>query len=132
MRVALVLAALAWLPAAARAQGDVGGGPIDTLRRLYPALSACWRPPVGLAWLERTEITARFSLRRDGSLIAPPRITFSALPADSPARRALSEATLDAIRRCTPVALSPSLGAAVAGRPLAIGFIYEGPRGKGA
>jgi hypothetical protein len=107
-------------------------GRIDSLRELYPALTACWQPPEGLAWLERTEITARFSLRADGSILGVPRITFSALPADTPARRALTDATLAAIRRCTPVALSAGMGGAIAGRPLAIRFVYEGPRGKGA
>ena len=108
------------------------GGPVDTLRQLYPALTACWHAPDGLAWLERTEITARLSLRRDGTLQGEPRITFAALPPDSPARRTLTQATLDAIRRCTPVALTPGLGGAVAGRPIALRFIYAGPRGPGA
>lgn len=108
------------------------GGQVDTLRQLYPALTACWRPPQGLAWLERTQITARFSLRADGSILGEPRITFAALPPDSPARQALTDATLAALRRCTPVALTAGMGGAIAGRPLAIRFIYEGPKGRGA
>ncbi|WP_238180834.1 hypothetical protein, partial [Methylobacterium trifolii] len=49
-------------------------GPADTLAALYPVLAACWRTPAGL---DRTaQATARFALRRDGSLIGPPRITF--------------------------------------------------------
>lgn len=105
--------------------------PVDSLRDLFPALAACWQPPEGLAKLERTEITTRFSLRRDGSLIGTPRVTFSSVPSDSRARAVLTEATLAAIRRCTPVAITRGLGGAIAGRPLALRFIYNGPRGQG-
>ena len=105
---------------------------IDTLRDLYPALTACWTVPEGLAGFERTEITARFALRSDGSVIGVPRITFARQDADGRGRAILTRATLDAIRRCTPVAISPALGGAIAGRPIALRFIYQGPIGQGA
>jgi hypothetical protein len=105
--------------------------PADTLRELYPALAACWEIPEGLARFERTEITARFSLRRDGSVIGTPRVTFSTQDSDTRAYRILTDATLAAIRRCTPARITPGLGAAIAGRPIALRFIYQGPKGKG-
>ena len=105
--------------------------PADTLRALYPALSACWQVPEGLSRFERAEITARLSLRRDGSVIGTPRITFAKAPGDARTRDILIRATLDAIARCTPVRLTPALGGAIAGRPLALRFIYDGPRGQG-
>lgn len=111
--------------------GPVRGGPIDTLRDLYPALASCWRAPEGLSRFERTEITVRFSLRRDGSVIGVPRVTFSRTPADERGRALLVEATLAAVRRCTPAPVTPGLGGAIAGRPLALRFVYEGPRGQG-
>ena len=111
--------------------GETGPGPVDTLKALFPALAACWQAPEGLAKFERTEITARLSLRRDGSVIGAPRITFSQTPGDARARDILVRATLDAIARCTPVKVTPALGAAIAGRPLALRFIYDGPRGQG-
>ena len=107
------------------------GAPIDTLRDLYPALAACWRPPDGLAKFELTEITVRFSLRRDGSLVGAPRITFARTPGDERARALLTEAALIAIRRCTPARITQDLGGAIAGRPIALRFIYNGPRGQG-
>ncbi len=110
---------------------ETGPGPVDTLKDLFPALAACWEAPEGLAKFERTEITARLALRRDGSVIGTPRITFSQIPGDTRARDILVRATLDAIARCTPVRLTPSLGGAIAGRPLALRFIYDGPRGQG-
>lgn len=105
--------------------------PIDTLRELFPALAACWQTPEGLAGFERTEITTRFALRRDGSLIGTPLVTFSTMPGDTRAREVLTQATLDAVRRCTPARITPALGGAIAGRPLSLRFIYNGPRGKG-
>ena len=104
---------------------------VNTLRDLFPALASCWQPPEGLAKLERTEITTRFSLRRDGSVIGTPVITFSTVPTDTRARDVMTKATLDAIRRCTPARITDALGGAIAGRPLALRFIYDGPRGQG-
>ncbi|WP_375408167.1 hypothetical protein [uncultured Methylobacterium sp.] len=107
------------------------GRPIETLRALYTRLAACWRSPAGLARLERTEVTARFALRRDGSVIGEPRITFATQPTDSKAFQLLADAARDAIRRCTPAGITPGLGGAIAGRPIALRFIYEGPKGQG-
>ncbi|WP_019903317.1 hypothetical protein [Methylobacterium sp. 77] len=119
-------------PATVRVQQDgIAASPADTLQTLYPRLTACWRIPAGLAGFARTEITARFALRRDGSVIGEPRITFAMQNADHRGRDILTRATLDAIRRCTPVAITPALGAAIAGRPIALRFIYQGPQGQG-
>ena len=112
-------------------EGGIAASPADTLQELYPRLGACWQVPEGLAGFERTEITARFALRRDGSVIGAPRITFATQSADTRGRDLLTRATLDAIRRCTPVAITPALGAAIAGRPIALRFIYQGPKGQG-
>ncbi len=61
------------------------GRPGRSLKALFPALAACWEAPEGLAKFERTEITARLSLRRDGSVIGTPQITFSKTPGDAKA-----------------------------------------------
>lgn len=103
----------------------------DTLTALYPRLAACWETPPGLARVEGAQITARLSLRRDGSVIGVPRITFASEPPDSRTRAVLVQAALDAIRRCTPVRVTPALGGAIAGRPIALRFVYHGPKGQG-
>ncbi|MCJ2083235.1 hypothetical protein [Methylobacterium sp. J-090] len=110
---------------------SVNAPPIDTLKDLYPALAACWVVPEGLARFERTEITARFALRRDGSVIGTPRVTFATEGGDGRARALLAEAAVSAIRRCTPARVTAALGAAIAGRPIALRFIHHGPRGQG-
>ncbi|WP_425463299.1 hypothetical protein [Methylobacterium terricola] len=97
-------------------------GPADTLAGLAPRLAACWRPP---ADLEAAAITARFALRRDGSLQGTPRITFTRVPPRW--RDALVAETLASLARCTPARLTAGLGGAVAGRPIALRFVYPGP-----
>ena len=111
--------------------GQRDGKPVDTLRDLFPAIAACWQAPDGLKNFERTDITVRFALRRDGSVIGTPQVTFSKTPADARGKALLIEASLSAIRRCTPVRITPGLGGAIAGRPLSLRFVYEGPRGQG-
>lgn len=115
-------------------QGGLGRSPgrINRIADVFAALGACWSPPTGLTKLERVEITVRLSLRRDGSLFGAPRVTFATTAAETRARELLRAATVEAIERCTPLDLTPGLGGAIAGRPIAVRFIYQGPRGRGA
>ncbi|MCJ2071239.1 hypothetical protein MKK75_20990 [Methylobacterium sp. J-030] len=104
--------------------------PADTLAELYPALAACWQVPASLgapsAGSEDIEITLRLSLRRDGSLIGPPRVTYAAGVSGSQ-RTILVRGTLDALARCTPAHITAGLGRAIAGRPVALRFVYRPP-----
>jgi hypothetical protein len=104
--------------------------PADTLAELYPALAACWQVPAGLgrprAGSDDIEITLRLSLRRDGSLIGPPRVTYAA-GVSGEQRAALVRGTLDALMRCTPTHVTAGLGRAIAGRPVALRFVYRPP-----
>jgi hypothetical protein len=106
-------------------------GPLNRLRDIFPAIGACWSPPPGLSRLESLEVTVRFSLRRDGSLFGAPRVTFATPAAETRARDILRTTTVEAIRDCTPIRLTPALGGAIAGRPIAVRFIYQGPKGRG-
>ena len=103
-------------------------GPADTLTALYPALAACWRLPALPAGIQGSavEITARLSLRRDGSLIGPPRITYATGIAGRD-RPTLVRATLASLDRCTPAHITAGLGRAIAGRPVALRFVYRPP-----
>lgn len=100
--------------------------PADTLSALYPVLAACWSAPRSIDGANGVEITARLSLRRDGSLIGPPRITYAAGVIDRQ-RAALVRATLDALRDCTPARISAGLGRAIAGRPVALRLVCRPP-----
>jgi hypothetical protein len=120
----LLLSLTAISPCLASEIDDVGG--------VVEAVTACWRPPAGLARLERIEQTVRFSLRRDGTMFGEPRVTFVTATPDTRVRLLLTRAAVDAVRNCTPLRLTTSLGGAIAGRPIAVRFIYNGPRGQGA
>ena len=89
-----------------------------------PALGRCFTPPTDFAW---NSVTLRVSFRRDGSVFGEPRVPYSdAATADQ--KSALARSLLDGLKRCAPLPLSPSLGAAVAGEIFAIRFIHEDKR----
>ncbi|MDP4023792.1 hypothetical protein Q8W71_14250 [Methylobacterium sp. NEAU 140] len=100
--------------------------PAGTLAALYPALAACWRAPAAITGQAGIEVTARLALRRDGGLVGRPRITYAAGVA-GPARALLVRATLDGLDRCTPARITPALGRAIAGRPVALRLVYRPP-----
>jgi hypothetical protein len=126
----LILAALAALlcsTAAAPAQQRACGSrePIDTLAELWPALYACWSPPAGT---EGKELTLRFSIRRDGTLIGKPRATYSKLEGGGDLDRAFVASVLEALDRTLPLPITEGLGGVIAGRPMALRFaVPAGP-----
>jgi hypothetical protein len=107
------------------------GAEIADIGGIVDAVAACWTPPPGLAGLERVEQTVRFSLTRAGAIIGEPRVTFVTAAPDSRARELLVQAARDAVVRCTPLKLTPGLGGAIAGRPIAVRLIYHGLKGRG-
>ncbi len=102
-----------------------GGAPssVATLRELGPALTACFRAPSGSAG---SQVTVRFSLDAKGVVIGKPRITFSILVGRPEDKQAFVAAALGALASCTPVHVTPGLGAAIAGRPLSVRFVGGG------
>lgn len=95
--------------------------PAATLAELYPVLAACWQTPSEPG---NGQVTVRFSLRRDGSVIGMARIAYAA-GETARVRAGLSRAALDAIRLCTPADITPGLGRAIAGRPVALRFVLR-------
>ena len=68
------------------------------------------------------EYTIRFAFKRDGEIIAPPRVTYSSHDAPADVRDLYRDAVNAALGRCTPLHLSDRMGRAVAGRPIALRF----------
>ena len=58
---------------------------------MYAALRTCWMPPPKDLARHGMEYTVRFALKRDGEIMAPPRVTYSSH--DAPAGCATSIAT---------------------------------------
>ncbi len=108
---------------------DAGGGnddkPLDSIAEMYAAFRACWVPPPKDEARHGMEYTVRFALKRDGEMVAPPRVTYSTHGVASDTRDLYRDAVNAALSRCTPLHFSDGMGGAVAGRPIAIRFVDE-------
>jgi hypothetical protein len=112
-RIALA-AAICGVPAAL-AQGSA---PANTLIDLQRQFVACMSGrPLGPAG---SRLTIRLMMKRDGSIFGEPRVTFSHLEGDAEARQRFVDDAERAIEACLPFRITPSLGAAIAGRPFVI------------
>jgi len=112
--IALAAASICCVPAAL-AQGPA---PANTLMDLQRQFVACMRGrPLGPAG---SRLTIRLVVKRDGSIFGKPRITFSHLEGDAEARQRFLDDAERAIGACLPFRITPSLGQAIAGRPLVI------------
>lgn len=95
----------------------------NELKSLTGYLSACLqRQTFASAGVDR-EVTFRFSLDQRGGLIGAPRITYLKTGGADP--RGFLTDLQSALKACLPIRLSPSLGAAVAGRPLSMRLILH-------
>jgi hypothetical protein len=111
--------------------GDQAGGgtdtasdhPLDSIRDMFAALRACWVPPPKDEARHGMEYTIRFAFKRDGEILAPPRVTYASHDAPADVRDVYRDAVNAALERCTPLHFSDGMGGAVAGRPIAIRFV---------
>jgi hypothetical protein len=101
--------------------------PANTLKDMFNQVSACLSKEAGgeEAW-RSAEMTLRFSLRRDGSLIGKPHITYSRLPKDEADKRRVMETIAAAMDRCLPVKITDELGGAIAGQLMSYRFAWKG------
>lgn len=97
--------------------------PLDSIRAMYAALRACWVPPPKDSARHGMEYTIRFAFKRDGEIIAPPRVTYASHDAPVEVRDVYRDAVNAALARCTPLHFSHGMAGAVAGRPIAIRFV---------
>jgi hypothetical protein len=88
------------------------------------ALGRCFAPPTGFPW---GSVTLRVAFKRDGSVFGVPRVPYSDAPTPDQ-KTELAGSLLAGLKRCTPLPISPALGAAVAGEIFAIRFIHEDHR----
>jgi hypothetical protein len=96
---------------------------LDTVRAMFDALRACWLPPDEYDARAGMQMTVRFAFKRNGEIIATPRVTY-ATPGVSPQTRDIyHNAITAALQRCTPLQFSSGLAGAIAGRPVAIRFV---------
>ena len=98
--------------------------PANTLKEMWRALNICLSASRGL---EGSEITLVFSLRRDGSMIGKPRISYSKLPGDLTDQKSFVGSVALALSSCMPLRISDGLGGAIAGHPLSIRMVIPRP-----
>jgi len=108
---------------------DAENAPVEhalgTIRAIFTALRECWVPPPKDEARRGMEYTIRFAFKRDGEVVAPPRMTYVSHDAPTELRTIYRDAIDAALKRCTPLHFSDGMGGAVAGRPIAIRFVDE-------
>jgi hypothetical protein len=100
-----------------------GDNELDSIGAMHAALRACWVPPPKDEARKGMQYTVRFAFKRDGEIIAPPRVTYASHDAPAQVRDVYRDAVDAALKRCTPLHFSDGMGGAVAGRPIAIRFV---------
>jgi hypothetical protein len=69
------------------------------------------------------QMAVKFSFKRDGGLIGPPRVTYATDGVPVQTRDVYLGAIKEALNGCTPLTLSHGLGGAIAGRPIMIRYV---------
>jgi hypothetical protein len=98
---------------------------IETIRDVFAAVRGCWRPPG--TGLSGQQITLRLAFKRSGEILGTPRITYYRPGRNDEERNLFTRSVRQAFATCLPLALSPRLGAAVAGRPFTFRFVDDRP-----
>jgi hypothetical protein len=96
---------------------------LDTIGDLFAELRSCWSPPSADSAKEGMQMTVRFSFKRDGGIIAAPRLTFATVGASADTRATYLKAISASLGACAPLKFTDSLGGALAGRPIAIRYV---------
>ncbi|WP_280992100.1 hypothetical protein [Ochrobactrum sp. 19YEA23] len=94
------------------AAGAVQAAELKSMEEVGAALQACWSPPAGT---KNSSVTLSFSFKHDGSLIGTPRATAIDVQGDDKARKAFVDTAIQAVQKCTPVQLAPSLAQGIGG-----------------
>jgi hypothetical protein len=96
---------------------------LDTIGDLFAELRSCWSPPAADAAQKGMQMTVRFSFKRDGEIIATPRLTFATAGVSADIRTTYLNAIKASLDACLPLKLTDGLGGALAGRPIAIRYV---------
>ena len=96
---------------------------LDNIADLFAALRSCWSPPPVDDAQAGMQMTVRFSFKRDGGIIAAPRMTFATAGASADIRGLYLKAINASLDACMPLKFTGSLGGALAGRPIAVRYV---------
>jgi hypothetical protein len=119
------LAAMLASPVSAQTMESGAGvapkGPLNTLKDVFAAVGGCWRWPPESEVRSGMELTIMLSFRRNGEIFGA-RINYQKREVPAEEKALYYAALLDAMKLCSPLPLSPSLGEAIAGRPFIFTF----------
>lgn len=126
-------AAIASLPAAAAeikaGAGVAPKGPLNTLKDVAEAIGGCWKWPPLSEVQGGMELTIIVSFKRNGEMLGG-RLTYQTREVPAGERDLYHGALLEALKRCSPLPVSASLGSAIAGRPFYFRFKDNRKEGK--
>jgi hypothetical protein len=100
---------------------------LNTIDDLFTALRACWTPPSPGESSEGTEMSVRFSLKRDGRLIGPPRMTYATGGVSAHTRDVYFSSIAASLDGCVPFALTKGFSNAIVGQPIMIRYVDNRP-----
>jgi hypothetical protein len=103
---------------------------LDNIGDLFAELRSCWSPPPPEVAREGMQMSVRFSFKRSGEMIGPPRMTFATAGVPSDTRENYLKAINASLDACIPMKFTDSLGGALAGRPIAIRYVDKRELGK--
>jgi hypothetical protein len=122
-------AALAAAILSALAPARLEAAPANTLREMAERFQACLAARRGAGYESPdSQITIVFALKRDGSLLGRPRISHSDLRGDLDDQKRFVAGAIAAIESCLPLDVTPGLGGAIAGHPIAFRIVSGKPR----
>jgi hypothetical protein len=104
-------------------------GPLNTLVDIRDAIIGCWKWPPVSEIRQGMELTIRLSFKRNGEIFGA-KLTYETRDVSEDERRLYYGVLLDALKRCSPLPVSESLGGAIAGRPFTFRFKDTRKEGK--
>jgi hypothetical protein len=96
---------------------------LDTIGDLFAALRACWSPPPPDAAREGMQMSVRFSFKKSGEMIGPPRLTYATAGVPADTRDTYLKAINASLNACIPLKFTDGLADALAGRPISIRYV---------
>lgn len=96
---------------------------LDSIGDLFAELRSCWSPPPPDIAHEGMQMSVRFSFKRSGEMIGPPRVTFATAGVPADIRETYLKAINASLDACIPLKFTDGLGGALAGRPIAIRYV---------
>jgi hypothetical protein len=96
---------------------------LNTIGDLFAALRSCWSPPPADSAQQGMQMSVRFSFKRNGQIIAVPRMTFATAGVSADTRATYLKAINASLNACEPLKFTDGLGGALAGRPIAIRYV---------